>query len=375
MIPLPKTLKELIDIGEDLRVTSRETKCKEFKRDYQKKQMAKYAKTLAAFSNTAGGVLIFGVTDSPRRIIGIDPTEFSEEAVWSDLLRKYFSPEIHFEIKLYCEQKHHIAAVAVAKGHRLPIICSNTATLQSEGKKSDEAILQQGAIYYRQSASTRPIQFTELQAILEERDEQRMQAFLQTIEIVNKIGAEKVGIVDVTKTGQQANSSSLYVSREVAKGLSFIDKGRFVETDEDGSPAYVVLGTVQLNEVVERLIEDEDKNLPQQAAKDLRKICEEVWGNRFKFGATHLAKLATALKMRNGQHGDDQNCLYDHKVKRWYYTRAGLTAMESAIRDNPLRTLRYCGPKAAIEALENEYNDANAPEMVVNEDSNLNHSE
>lgn len=354
MLPLPPNLNGLIDFNAELRVSSREGKHREFKRNFNTQHVVKYAKTLAAFSNTDGGVLLFGVTDAPRNIVGVDAAAFPEEAVWADRLRSYFSPEIAFEIKAYEVQNRHVVAIAVPKGSRLPIICSRDASVRIErdGRQQDEPVLRQGAIYYRQSASTRPIQYVELQAILEERDAQRMQAFLQSIEIINRLGPEKVGIVDATKAARPGSGSSLYVSKEVAKTLNFIDKGRFVETDEEGAPAYVVAGTVQLNEIVDRIIEDADKNLPQEAADSLAEVAGEVWGDIIQFGRSHLAKLATALGMRNGAAGDGQHCVYDPKVKRWYYTRDGLAALEAAIRQDPLDTLRHCGPRAAIEAFE-----------------------
>jgi hypothetical protein len=357
MLPLPPDLNSLIDFNADLRVSSREGKHREFKRNFNAQHVAKYAKTLAAFSNTGGGVLIFGVTDAPRNIVGIDAATFPEEAIWADRLRAYFSPEIAFEIRAYAVQNRQVVAIAAPKGVRLPVICSRDASVRVErdGRLQDEPVLRQGSIYYRQSASTRPIQYVELQAILEERDAQRMQAFLQSIEIMNRIGAEKVGIVDVTKATQPGNGSSLYVSKEVAKTLTFIDRGRFVETDDEGSPAYVVAGTVQLNEIVERIVEDADKTLPQEAADFLADTTREVWGDLVQFGGSHLAKLATALGMRNGSTGDGRHCLYDAKVKRWYYTRDGLAALETAIRQDPLGTLRRCGPKAAIEAFEAQH--------------------
>lgn len=357
MLPLPQNLNDLIEFNQELRVSSREGKHREFKRNFNAQHVARYAKTLAAFSNTDGGVLIFGVTDAPRNIVGIDAAMFPEEAVWADRLRSYFSPEIAFEIKAYEVQNLQVVAIAVPKGVRLPIICSRDASVRVErdGRQHDEPVLRQGSIYYRQSASTRPIQYVELQAILEERDAQRLQAFLQSIEIINRIGPEKVGIVDATKAVQPGNGSSLYVSKQVAKTLNFIDRGRFVETDEEGSPAYIVAGTVQLNEIVERIVEDADKNLPQEAADSLAAVTREVWGDLVQFGRSHLAKLATALGMRNGPAGDGRHCVYDTKVKRWYYTRDGLVALENAIRQDPLGTLRNCGPKAAIEAFEAQH--------------------
>lgn len=114
-------------------------------------------------------------------------------------------------------------------------------------------------------------------------------------------------------------------------------------------------GTVQLNGIVERIVEDADKNLPQEATDLLADATREVSGDLIQFGRSHLAKLATALGMRDGATGDGRHCLYDAKVKRWHYTRDGLAALETAIRRDPLGTLRRCGPKVAIEASEAQH--------------------
>lgn len=355
MSVLPDSLENLIEFDDDLRVRSREGKRREFKRSFNAAHVARYAKTLAAFANTDGGILIFGITDAPRRIVGTDAA-FPEEAVWADRLRSYFSPEIGFEIRAYEIENTQVVAIAVPKGTRLPIICAKDASVRIErdDKAIDEPVLRQGSIYYRQSASTRPIQYVELQSILEERDAQRLQAFLQSIDIISRIGPERVGIVDASKAAGAGPGSALYVSREVAKSLNFIDRGRFVEMDDDGAPAYIVAGTVQLNEVVERLIEDADKNLPQESAEAIDTIGKEVWGDLVKFGAQHLAKLAAGLGMRKGLEGDDLNCIYDGKVKRWYYTRDGLAALEAAIRADPLGSLRHCGSRESVRLFEEQ---------------------
>ncbi|MEP6868650.1 MAG: hypothetical protein ABJA20_09040 [Novosphingobium sp.] len=65
-----------------------------------------------------------------------------------------------------------------------------------------------------------------------------------------------------------------------------------------------------------------------------------------------MAKLSSALQMRDGMTGDGQHCVYDSKVKRWYYTRDGLEALTTAIRNDSLGSLQHCGPKAAIDAFE-----------------------
>ena len=49
---------------------SRESNTVEFKESFNKNSTAKYAKTMAAYSNNRGGYIIFGVKDNPRKIVG-----------------------------------------------------------------------------------------------------------------------------------------------------------------------------------------------------------------------------------------------------------------------------------------------------------------
>lgn len=54
-----------------LRIINREGSTIEFKESYSHAGMAQYFKTIAAFANNAGGYIIFGVGDKPRRLLGL----------------------------------------------------------------------------------------------------------------------------------------------------------------------------------------------------------------------------------------------------------------------------------------------------------------
>ncbi|EAH4919660.1 ATP-binding protein, partial [Campylobacter coli] len=57
---------ELIAIDENTnRLKHRENSQLEFKANFNKADFALYAKTLAAFSNNQGGIIVFGVKDKP----------------------------------------------------------------------------------------------------------------------------------------------------------------------------------------------------------------------------------------------------------------------------------------------------------------------
>ena len=169
---------------------------------------------------------------------------------------------------------------------------------------------------------------------------------------MQKIGTERVGIVDASKTGMPGEMTNLYVSREVAKYLNFIDQGRFVESEEDGAPAYIVAGTVQLNEVIERPLDDADRNLPNEAAAQIKPVVEELFGAATPFTGNHLAKLAKHLGVRNGVESNQRYCVYDKKVKRTFYLRAGIQHITEKLQENPDDCLRAFASRATIQAYE-----------------------
>ena len=298
--------------------------------------------------------MIFGVGERPRRIEGVDPAIIPDEAEWTDRLRKDFDPEIPIEVREYHAAGRTLVAIAVVRHAQRPVICKRTATvqIQRQGKQSDETVIQEGTIYYRQAGQTRPIAYSELQALLQKRDERRLQAFLQSVQIMQKVGPEKVGIVDASSTGIPGDSTKLYVSREVAKSLNFIDKGHFVEIDEEGSPAYIIAGTVQLNEVIERPLDDADRNLPNEAAGQIRPLVEELFGAGTPFTGHHLAKLAKHLGVRNGVETNRRYCVYDQKVKRAFYLRAGIEHIMERLQAEPDNCLPAFASKATIQAYE-----------------------
>jgi len=341
--------------AQSLRVTSREGKHREFKEGFNAVDFPKYTKSMAAFGNTDGGILIFGVADKPRRILGIDAEDVPDEAVWADHLRRDFDPEISFEIREYKVGDKVLVAVATPPHLYRPIICRRNATIQvrkANGKVQDKQLLQEGFIYFRYTAQVAPIRYPELQALLRERDDRRFRAMMENLQIMEKVGADRVGIVDASRTDQAGANTKLYVSREAAKSLNFVDRGRFVEEDDEASPAYVVAGTVQLNEVMVQPLPEEDKNLPKETAERLKPLVEDIFGPGTPFSAHHVSKVARHLGMRSDDGADGRYCHEEKKLKRTYYTRDGINHMAEQLRANPLDCIRAFGAKATIQNYE-----------------------
>lgn len=283
---------------------------------------------------------IFGVTDSPRSIVGVD-NAFPDEAVWANSLRGAFAPEIDFAVREYNINGRIVVAVGVDRGRDLPVVCTrdSSASRIVGGKQRSEPLLQQGAIYYRQAGQTRPIHYLELRSILERRDSDRLAAFMQNLKIISDVGPDKIGILDMSKGVDEGQATRLYLSRETARHLNFIERGRFVESSSEGDPAYMVVGSVQLNQAVAGPLDPEDQNLPVEAADKLRPVVEELFWEGIPFTGHHLARLAKHAGIRGDAPADPRYCIEDLKVKRVYYTRAGIERLAQALRDRPAEAL------------------------------------
>ena len=278
-----------------------------------------------------------GLEKSPDALWAFDKSSMPDEAMWADRLRKDFDPEIAFEIREYPIGERLVVAVTVDANPNRPIICKRDVDVQiaTDGRPKQRTILRQGAIYYRQSGQTRPIFYTELQVLLKAREDRRFRSLLRNMKFMQRIGPERVGVVDVARAAAPDDTTSLYVSNETARSLNLIQEGRFVERKEQGSPAYFVAANVQLRQVIVNQLEDDDRNLPTEAANQIRPIVHGLFGTEISFTAHHLTRLARHLGLRRGMETDARYCIYDNKFKRFFYTRAGVQHLINALKADP----------------------------------------
>src|ERR1700675_205440 len=125
MLALPADFTELVyfDAGSGA-VVSREGKRLEVKQDFAAADMSDYTKALTAFANSSGGVIVFGVSNKPRMIVGAK--DMADEADWANRLREEFDPEIPFGIREYKVGGRKLYAVGVDASQHKPVICRRT---------------------------------------------------------------------------------------------------------------------------------------------------------------------------------------------------------------------------------------------------------
>ena len=81
------------------KLTARESNAVEFKESFNWASKDKYARSIVSFANNRGGHLIFGVTNQPRRLVGLPGSNFEtlDEAIITSYFNGLFYPEIHYE--------------------------------------------------------------------------------------------------------------------------------------------------------------------------------------------------------------------------------------------------------------------------------------
>jgi hypothetical protein len=359
MFALPADLFEIFTFDPDSGVvSSREGKKLEFKQDFTASDFSEYTKVLAAFANSSGGAIVFGVSDRPRTIVGA--SDMMDEADWANRLRDDFDPEIPFALREYKVSGRELYAVGVDASQHKPVICRKTRTkvVEKKGEKKDVTILQEGAIYYRYAGQTRLIAFPELHNVLAERDALHARKFMETLQVIQKVGLDNAGAIDVSNP-----KSRILMSPETAKGLNFVKKAELIE--EKGAPAYTIVGQVDLQHVVRAPLDEADKNLPSEAAKALSPVINEVYGIP-RISAQQLTLLLRHLKID----GDNYHCVYEKKMGRKYVTRAGLKAVEDYVRKNPAEAIQaFCSKAAKSQYLRGKMKEDDRGPVIVSEAS------
>jgi hypothetical protein len=338
MLSLPSQLTDVIqfDAGSSA-VSSRESKRLELKEDFTLADLSEYTKVLASFANASGGVILFGISNAPRMIVGA--TGMADEADWVNRLRDDFEPEIPIAIREYQMAALTVYAVGVDPSPNKPVICKKNRSKQitdKKGVKKDVPVIHEGAIYHRYTGQTRTISFTDLQTMLAERETQYLKKMMETLQVIQKVGLENAGVVNMS-----AQKSRIYMSKETAKGLTLIDKGQLVQ--EQGSPAYVVMGNIDLEQVVHAPLDDADKNLPSETAKLLLPLVKKTYGGLTGISPSQVTKLLKHL----GIDGDNHHCVLEPKFRRKFITRAGIDAITDFINKDPTAALKAFGSRLA----------------------------
>lgn len=239
------TLKSLLELslgGEKIIVKTREGTQKEFKESFSFGSLPLYLRTMAAFANAKGGYIIFGVTDRPRTLKGLDEAHLCQfdnldRAQLTDGLNEHFSPEIEWEAETFILEGKSLGVLYVPESDSKPIVTKKTF---STGKQT----VQEGDILYRYNSRSEKIKYPELNRIIIASRERESQLLLKQFQFLLEAGAKNAAILDLSKKEIRGSSGQkLLIDHDLIDEISFIREGEFSETE--GAPTLKVVGEVQ----------------------------------------------------------------------------------------------------------------------------------
>jgi hypothetical protein len=282
--------------GGEYRVTARESTDLEFKRDMALSTFRKSLKTIAAFANKTGGYIVFGVSDNPRLLVGLNGSVL-DEGQQSEQIAQAISP---MPATYFTTLEIHGRVVGVLTVDSLPKPPS-IAIRDIAGAQGDDPVLRKGTVYTRRRGQTAPITGEEFSQLLIARDERIRSEIFAYLSRGRDIGFDQVVVADPRNgTGDDGKEMTFYLPSSAAADLNVIDEGTLVQ--EGGAPAYKLVGNVQLSTPADK--DPRNPKRPYDAVEKMRASIVAVFGADFPWTHSHLRKAAEHLGFWDQAEGD-----------------------------------------------------------------------
>lgn len=250
-------VNELLKRKTDGSLFHREQKDLEYKESFNLNGLAEYFRDFAAFANNSGGYIIFGVTNSPRKLKGLTEKGLKQfgkidEGKISGFINEHFAPYIDWEMNTVKVAGKTFGVLYVHKSLLKPVICK---------KADDRQNIKNGEIYYRYAGRTEVIQYSELANIIENRIKENNEQWLKKVKRIGESGPENVGILDTVSGVMEGTHGTLLIDKELIKEINFIKEGSFKERGGAKTLKLVgsvkPIGAVEIAKVVKKRLTDE----------------------------------------------------------------------------------------------------------------------
>lgn len=180
----------------------------EFKESFNWANKEKYAKVMASFANSSGGYILFGIKDDGS-IIGMNDDDFEDRdsADITKYLNSIFRPAIIWS-KSICEcYSKKIGVIKVEEAKEKPIISIK-----------DGQEIKEGDIFYRYTALTQKIRYSELKSIIDHERRKFAYELLNGLKMMVDKGPETIKLLDLDKL-RDAGEGPIYIIESESSDL------------------------------------------------------------------------------------------------------------------------------------------------------------
>ena len=236
-------LFEEIGIGLQWRLKSGETDQHECKANFGFKHSSKWLKAIAALANNRGGYVLFGVhdkgttaaddTDLGNIVCGLSGKEFAkaDPADFTKRVKATFDPTPRISTTAITVGGKSVGVIHVERHPSGPVIATRS-----------EDDIKEGDVYFRYPGQSARIKYSDLRAILDERDSVARAQILPMVERLLALGPDRVMLADLKAGSLVDGKQTIQIDASLLEKIAFIKEGHFEET-ADG-PALRLVGEV-----------------------------------------------------------------------------------------------------------------------------------
>ena len=245
---------------------------------------AEFARTIAGFSNAQGGFLLFGIRDSDKKVVGVDPEIIAQfdGAELNRFLVDTFSPAPVWDKTSYAVSDKKILIIYVRPAERKPVICT----------KNISNILKEAEIYYRYSSETRRIKYAELSEILEQRQKATEHRWASLFREVESSGVDNIAILNTISGEVSGYGGKFLIDENLIPKLKFVAEGHFAE--KDGTPTMRLVGDMEPISLTQ--MDPSTTLVVKENLSDLDVIKDFVNRSKVKFPKQYISRLAYSTK-------------------------------------------------------------------------------
>lgn len=242
-----EAVADLFHQGEDQvwRLTEGESDTTECKAGFGLKHSHQWVKAIAALANNRGGYVFFGVADGGHKgaagqdlsyaVVGLGSDEFTkiDPAEITNKLRSVLDPTPRIEIATRHIGGTLIGVIHVEQHPSRPVIAQ-----KAEGGDK----IKEGDIFYRYPGQSIRIKYSDLRAMLDQRDRQARLDVMPMVERLLALGPQRALVADLEQGVLADGKGSIVIDPDLIDRINFIREGAFDEVA--GAPTLKLIGEV-----------------------------------------------------------------------------------------------------------------------------------